>query len=416
MSTINAASFLFRAQTIEGEAMSGTIQAASLDDANRRLAAMQLRVIQIDPAAPVPRAKPLRGEDFQTFNLQLAHLTTAGLPVEQSLRLIAQDMRSGRLAQTIRQVVAETESGASLAEAFDRHADKFPPLYGELVYAGVASGNLSGMLLNLGRHLDMVAKMRSALWRAISYPLFVVISLILVVSFLGVFVLPQFNKIFADFHTDLPGITEMVLSTADFVRQIWPALLIALALILIGGPLLWALVRRRGWAQAIVETLVFPLPLLGEALRRNLLARWCDALRLGVMAHADLPTAVRLAGDAVGSPAMRRAGRKIIAALEAGQPIEQVRLGRLIPPTVTAAIAFAAKSQDLPEALDTLSQMFQQQAELRTALIPVILMPALVIVVAVLIGIVVVAMFAPLISLIQSVSGPRYGGGAHWFW
>src|SRR2546425_278061 len=94
--------FAYRAQTSAGEPLSGTIDATNVDDANRRLAGLQLRVLELDPVTAAPRTKPLRGEDFLAFNTQLAHLTTAGLPVEQGLRLIAEDMRSRHMAQTVK--------------------------------------------------------------------------------------------------------------------------------------------------------------------------------------------------------------------------------------------------------------------------------------------------------------------------
>src|SRR5205809_718380 len=81
---------------------------------------LRLRVLQIEPVARAVRAKPLRGDDFIAFNQQLTHLTKAGLPVEHGLRLIAQDMRSGRLAETVRQVAQELERGTPLGEAFEK--------------------------------------------------------------------------------------------------------------------------------------------------------------------------------------------------------------------------------------------------------------------------------------------------------
>ena len=99
--------------------------------------------------------RALGGDDFVAFNQQLAQLAKAGLPLERGLRLIAADLGRGRLARAITEVADELERGTPLAEAFDRHRGRFPSLYGRLVDAGVRSGNLSEVLLNLGRHLDM---------------------------------------------------------------------------------------------------------------------------------------------------------------------------------------------------------------------------------------------------------------------
>src|SRR5262245_14562380 len=108
---IPLSAFAYIAQTFDGQSMSGTIDASSLDDAANRLSNLRLRVIHLDPAQRPARARPLVGEDFAAFNQQLAHLSAAGLPIEQGLRLIAEDLRHGGLAQSVRNVSAELERG-----------------------------------------------------------------------------------------------------------------------------------------------------------------------------------------------------------------------------------------------------------------------------------------------------------------
>src|SRR5437763_3453156 len=150
------ASFAYLATTSEGEQVQGNIEAYDLQDASRRLAAMQLQVASLAPAGKAIRAKPIGAADFIAFNQQLAQLTAAGLPIEQGLRLIAQDLRRGRMRSSIHNVVAELERGMPLSEAFERHQQNFPPLYSRLLDAGIRSGNLPAMLLNIGRHAAMV--------------------------------------------------------------------------------------------------------------------------------------------------------------------------------------------------------------------------------------------------------------------
>jgi type II secretory pathway component PulF len=401
--------FAYRAQTAAGESLSGTIDAANVDDANRRLTGLQLHVLRLEPivvAAGPPRTKPLRGDDFLAFNTQLAHLTTAGLPVEQGLRLIAEDMRSRRMSQTVRQIAGELETGQPLADAFEKHAANFPPLYGQLIRAGVRTGNLPAMLLNLGRHVELITRLRAALWRAASYPIMVLVSLVLVMAFLCIYVFPRFELIFRDFRIQLPLITRLVLGVGGLVADNAVIIVVLLVLLIVGAPLVWQVFRRFKWDQPIIETLIFPLPLLGPALRRNTLARWCDALRLGVEAGLDLPAAIDLAVDAVGSPRLRADSSRIIDALRGGQPLDHVQHLRFVPQSVVSVLALAVDNDALPSGLDTLSRMIQQQAEIRTALIPAILTPLLIISIATMIAIVVLAMFAPIIALIQAVSSP----------
>jgi type IV pilus assembly protein PilC len=409
-------SFAYQAQSDEGRRVTGTIDASDAGTAILRLQALRLRVVQIEPIRATPGAPPagkaeagargraLHGDDFAAFNQQLAHLTAAGLPVETGLRLIAQDMRSGRLAATVRLVADELERGTPLGEAFDKHRAKFPSLYGRLLEAGVRSGDLSGVLLNLGRHMEMVQRLRSLLWRTVSYPLTVLTALSVVMLFLGLYVLPQFKELYGGFGIKLPAVTELLLDVSVAIPYAAGALL----LLVIVVPLAWGVLRLRGRDVHVRDSLGLRLPLVGRALQLNLIARWCDALRIGVAAGLDLPAAIALAGDAVRSPRLRADGQALTARLEAGKPLTDAA-GELslLPATVPATIELAAGHHDLPSTLRTLSEMYERQAELRTSAIPAILTPILVIGVAVSVGFVILALLMPVLSLIEGISGGK---------
>src|SRR5688500_8110711 len=121
MTTNSLSTFAYQAQTPDGQRMSGTVDAQDVGEANRRLVELGLRVSEIAPVPTPPRPKALRASDFLAFNEQLAHLAKAGLPLEHGLRLIAADLRSGRLSRTIELVAAELERGTPLPEAFEKH-------------------------------------------------------------------------------------------------------------------------------------------------------------------------------------------------------------------------------------------------------------------------------------------------------
>jgi type IV pilus assembly protein PilC len=399
--TVDANTFAYQAQTVEGLPISGTIDAPDLEQANQLLGNLRLRVMQVEPVQRPGRTKALRGEDFLAFNQQLTQLTAAGLPVEHGLKLIAQDMRSGRLKQTIHQVVAEMERGTPLGEALEKHQMNFPPLYGQLVAAGVRMNNLSAMLLNLGRHIELVARVRAMLWRAMSYPIMVILALVAVMVFLGMVVLPQFGTMYKGFGIQLPVITSILLSMAAWV----PMFAIIVVVILVMIPLGWQLLRMSGGDRAVVDRLVLPMPLIGPVIERNLIARWCDAVRLGVQGGMDLPGAIKLAGDAIGSPALSRDGEKMRSALAAGHRLDQAERTKILPATVTAAMALGSENHDLPAMLATLTEMYQQQAETRLALIPGVLTPVLIILVATVIGFVILALFMPFVTLIRAITG-----------
>ena len=393
--------FAYHAQTAEGQTVAGTIDAMNLDQAQRLLQALRLRVLQIEPVRGAPRPKRLNGVDFLSFNQQLTHLTSAGLPIEHGLRLIAQDMRSGRLKATVQAVASELERGTALGEAFEKHRENFPPLYARLIAAGVAASNLPGMLLNLGRHMEMIYRLRATLWRVMAYPLMILITLGLMTAFITVALIPQFEVIYRDFGIKLPLITEILLSTRGWAPQI----LVALAIGLVATPVVWWLIRMAGADRAVVDAVGLRLPLIGPVLKRNMIARWCDAVRMGVQAGLDLPRAIELAGEAVASPKLKRDGHELIGAINSGrQPDAVIGTTRLLPATVPAAMTLAGENRDLAGTLGTLAEMYQQQAETRLNLIPGLLTPIMILIMAVMIGLVILGLFMPLVSLIQAIT------------
>ncbi|MEX0745887.1 MAG: type II secretion system F family protein [Phycisphaeraceae bacterium] len=392
--------FAYEVQSRDGHAMSGTVEAGSASDARAALENSGLRVIQIEASdAGAGRPRPLRGVEFAAFNQQLAQLTASGMPVERGLRLIARDMNSPRLAATINRVAEELEAGQSLAEAFEKHRGQFPPLYGRLVDAGVRSSQLPAVLFNLGQHIEMIQQLRATLWRAAAYPVMVLVGLMAVMVFLGVVIVPGFRDVYGDFQMELPFMTEAVFIAAEWM----PAIGLATVAAVVGASVGWWLLSASGKAQAASDYLLTPLPLLGPVLRANLAARWCDAARLGVQAGLDLPAAFELAGDAVASPLAQRDGRALRATLEAGRSLDQHPPLAVIPATVPAAVHLASQRHDLAGVLENLAQMYQQQAELRLSTLQIALTPLMLLALAIILGLVISAMFMPLVQLMQWV-------------
>ncbi|MGN6368819.1 MAG: type II secretion system F family protein [Phycisphaerae bacterium] len=395
--------FRYEAQSAAGETLRGTLEAASAADVQNRLAALNLRVLSVEPAPTIPApsaAAPLTPDDFLLFNQQLAHLTAAGLPVERGLRLIATDIKSGRLASAANDVAADLERGLPLKDAFDRHASRFPSLYARLIEAGVKAANLPAMLFNLGKHLELVYRLRRALWRTFSYPMAVAVVLALVLLYVSMVLVPMFTDIFNGFHVTIPALTRFFLGFGAIYPQLFAAAVIAVALLLL---LFWSM-RITGRAGLLVDSVGLRLPVIGRILRANLISRWCDSLRLGVEAGLDLPRAIDLATESTGSARLARETARLSDAVNAGQPLVNIH-SDLLPATVPAAFELASRAGDLPATLGMLSRMYEEQADQRLRTLPALFTPLLMIFVGGLLATTIIAMFLPLVRLIQAVSG-----------
>ncbi|HTW94926.1 MAG TPA: type II secretion system F family protein, partial [Tepidisphaeraceae bacterium] len=183
-------SFSYKAKTPGEQFISGTINAGDEAQAMQSLRELGLTEINLTLAAT---GAPLSTDDFFAFNQQLAQLAGAGLPVEYSLRLLAQEMRRGRLQSVIEQVAGDMERGKTMAQAIDARRGQFPPLYARIIDAGVRCGNLQAVLLNLGRHLSMVKRIQNLLWQTFTYPVLVLFMFMIAAGYVVVAVVPRLH-------------------------------------------------------------------------------------------------------------------------------------------------------------------------------------------------------------------------------
>ncbi len=383
-----------------GPTLRGSVEATHPAAAEAAVVALGLRPVRVVAAAGdatgVPAPAAPAGDGFYAFNQQLAHLTKAGLPVEPGIRLLAEDAGRGRLARGIQAVSAELENGVPLGEAFDRNRAAFPPLYANLVDAGVRSGRLPEVLLNLGQHLRHGRRMTAALWQAGAYPLVVLLVLMMVSGFVGVAVLPQFREIYDGFGTELPALTVAVVATADWI----PRVVLAIGLLLFAALTLGLLARLTGRGPWLRDTVLRRLPLLGPAITQGLLARWCDLVAVGVAAGLDLPAAIALAGDATGCRPLKDDGELLAEGLRGGLPVDAATRLKFLPRPVVLAMAHGVEHATLPEAMEDPAGLYGAQAEMRLLTMHTALGPLFFGVLAVLVGLLAAALFLPLVRML----------------
>ena len=393
----------YEAQTLDGLALSGTIEGADADDARRRLELLGLRVLETRVAAP-GRERParVRGADLLMFNEQLAQLTRAGLPIEHGLRMMARDVRHRGLSRTIGQVADQLDAGRTLTEAFAAHRGSFPPFYGQILEVGVKTNNLAGVLFAFGRHFEMIRRLRASVWQAATYPLLVFVGVLFLLLFVSQFVLPSFELAYADFDfaysSGPPGLTSLLFAVGPYV----PWAVAAGLVLLVVSMIFWRVVSNTEFGGHIVDQCVLPLPLLGGVIKHNLVAQWCDTMKLAVTAGMDLPGSITMAGRAVASPLFQTDSDALVQLIESGHGLESVSTPTL-PATVIGTIALAGDQNTLADNLEALAQMYQRQSETRLSMLQTVLTPILLAGLAFVIAVVVIAMFHPFVRMIQTM-------------
>ncbi len=406
--------FAYEAQSADGQTFRGTLDAPAIEAAADQLKALQLRVTRLEPAAaaPQPRGATLAEGDVLFVNRQLAHLTAGGLPMEKGLRLIADELPR-RQAAAVRAIAADLEGGVPLGDAFAGRSGMFPPAYGHLLAAGVRANALPGVLANLGRHVEMVQRLRAAVWRAATYPLLVALALLAVMVFIWGYVIPHtvtlagspdlFRPRFYYYGGPPPPPPTDLTPVVTVARLVSYAVIAGLVVVLAAAAAAGVMARSAGGRRAL-EPLLRPLPVVGPVVRWNQVARWCDALHLAVDAGMDLPAALDLAGRSVDSAAALADADQMASAVRAGQSIEPPGRLRLLPMMVPAALAMGVQRNDLPATAATLARLYQEQAEVRLAVVPQVLSPALLLLTAACVTLAVGAAMIPLVAVLRALT------------
>src|SRR5271154_3548727 len=250
--------FQYRALSQVGQVVTGSLQASSLVEVNRRIE--YLGLIPIEAAIPtreaLPRSRPLsflslsrpRTEEVTIFTADLALLLRTGARINDALELLAADADIGRMRSTAAALATSILSGESFGEAVSRHPEIFPPIYVALARAGETSGALITILEALATERQRAETLSRRLTDTLRYPAFLLLAASGVLLFFLLFVLPQFANVFRDFNAKLDPMLVAFLGLSDLLRSNGQAVAIALLVILLAG---WFVLRQRAVRRSI---------------------------------------------------------------------------------------------------------------------------------------------------------------------
>lgn len=400
-----------------GRIRQGRMQASSSAEAVERLNREGLRLTRlgtitdrlgwwrggVGDSRPAPRPATL--DERARLARQLGMLLAAGLPLLAGLELLARQERVEARRAALANLAATVRSGIPLSQGLGKGPGRFDPLSVSLVRAGEAAGALDDTLLRLARVLEASARLRSRLLAALAYPTLVALVAGVVVGAMLLFVVPRFEQLFlAQFPgRTLPGLTRGVLGLSHFVLQ--HGLWCLVSAPLLGAVVLWA-GRRNGWRRRW-QSGIRRLPLVARVWQAVWVARW--ARTLGVLLGAGVPIldALALSRDAVGTDeTLRLALRSAEARVGAGVPLSRaLQEGGPAPATVIALLEVGEATGKLPETLERLADVQEEEVDRAVITLTALVEPLLMVALALGVGTVVIALFLPMIDLIRALSG-----------
>lgn len=388
--------FAWRGVELDGTPCRGNIVAphAALARATLRQRGILVGSLEERGQAAPPRAT---SRDITAFTRQLAGLLGAGLPLAQALHLIAQTpARSGvpRIAGTLARHLAD---GLGFAAGLDTFAQHFDPLYRQLAAIGEASGTLANVLARLAQERERLAAQRAKVRAALTYPIAVLLFAAAITAALLVWVVPAFQLAFESFGTPLPPLTRAVIALSDTIVHRGAACLAVMgALHLVAARAL----RRSMPVRIALGRLVLALPVAGRMFGLLAAARWCRALGTLLAAGTPLTDALASLTHATGHVIFDAASAEIAARLDRGERLAAaMRAVACFPPAVVQPIAIAEESGSLDTMLLDVAALAEREVDEATSLMAGLAEPAVVIVLGVLIGGLVLALYLPVIEL-----------------
>jgi len=411
--------FEFTAIDEEGRERCGTLEAPT---AERAAAEMKQRGLfptrlaneasahAVGPGVPRNRARrPLvfgravNAHGLAEFTRQLGTLVQAGLPLLRALQVLERQERRPAFRFVIAELAAAIVAGEGLSQAMARHRRVFPDVYVGMVRAGETGGRLEISLLQLARFLEKADHIRRRVKAALYYPVAVLAVTVLILTALMLFVVPKFRTIFQEQlrGAEMPGLTQAVLAASDFVgaHAVWIAAVVA------GVFALRIAVRATARGRRTLDAIALRLPALGELLRKTAVARFSRTLGTllgnGVPILQALEVARDTAGNAVFAAALDRVRERVQSGAAVAAALTEARR---FPDLLVSMVAVGEETGALAEMLGRVADAYDEEVDTAVGGLTALLEPLLIVFLALTVGTIVIALFLPIVRIIQTMS------------
>ena len=399
--------YAWRGVDRDGKIVAGNMRADSPDTVSLQLKHQRIRVtrIQRQYAIPsclkLPTQSKISARDITQFTRQLATLLHAGIPLLQALHLLERSQNKGMLSTMLRNLHDQIAGGMALSQALREHGS-FDALYCNLVAVGELTGLLDAMLARLANHLEKSEALRMSIRTALVYPIAVITVAVAVLILILIFVVPAFQNIFSTFGSELPWLTQSVIALSENIQQ-YGLLWLCLCMTSLGW-LQLQLKKRRHWRYRLHGWLLH-IPIAGPLTRNACTARWTRTLATLFAAGVPLTDALEAVEGVTGHLWFQVATQNIRRELIQGHALSQSleRTHDLFPNMVAQMCAIGEESGALDRMLEKTAEHYEHEVDSTVARLSTLLEPFIMVVLGLMIGGLVMALYLPIFQLGQVV-------------
>lgn len=397
--------FNYTAIDRNGKRVRSSLDASSIETAKSSLRGAGYTILDIKEQTTLNRdieipflGKP-KAKDMAVFCRQFVSILRAGVSVASVLSMLGQQTSNKKLRAAIREMQADVEKGESLATSMRRHPKIFPAILVNMVAAGESSGNLEESFRQMELYFDRSKRTKSKVTSAMIYPCVLIVVMIVVLIVMMTKIIPNFLKTFEDMDAELPKITLGVMAVCEWFKSWWWVPLLVLAALIVGG----VLFHRTDKGKHFFGWLARKTPVVGNLTVKTACATFCRTMEVLIGSGLTLTDSMDLAASNMGNIYYLEAIRDARGMVAEGTPLREslVRTG-IFPPMVSNLVGVGEETGDLQSMMGKVADYYDEEVDEATKKLLNLMEPAIIIVMAVFVVIIVLAIYLPMINMTKA--------------
>jgi MSHA biogenesis protein MshG len=400
--------FAYKGRNARGELMQGVLEATDSGAVADQLFGTGVTPIEITPTRKKAGSaggegwwarlteKKVTSMDVQLFSRQIYTLLKAGVPIMRGLAGLQESAINKSFGRVIKDLRESLDSGRELSAAMKRHPECFSAFYLSMVRVGEMTGRLQEVFLRLFDHLEFDRDMRERVKTAMRYPTFVIIAMIAAMVVVNIFVIPQFEKVFASFHTELPLMTRLLIGTSRFTVSSWPVLLLG-AIVAVVGFRSWIATPsgRYSWDRRKLR-----FPVAGKIIHKATMARFARSFALSTRSGVPIVQALTVVSQTVDNAFLCSRVEQMRDGVERGESILRTSTAAgVFTPIVLQMIAVGEETGSLDDLMDEIAQMYEREVDYELKTLSSQIEPILITFLGVMVLILALGIFLPIWDL-----------------
>lgn len=397
--------FNYTAINRNGKRVRSSLDASSIETAKSSLRGAGYTILDIKEQTTLNRdieipflGKP-KAKDMAVFCRQFVSILRAGVSVASVLSMLGQQTGNKKLRAAIREMQADVEKGESLATSMRRHPKIFPAILVNMVAAGESSGNLEESFRQMELYFDRSKRTKSKVTSAMIYPCVLIVVMIVVLIVMMTKIIPNFLKTFEDMDAELPKLTQGVMAVCEWFESWWWVPLLVLAALVVGG----ILFHRTNKGRHFFGWLARKTPVVGNLTVKTACATFCRTMEVLIGSGLTLTDSMDLAASNMGNIYYLEAIRDARGMVAEGTPLREslVRTG-IFPPMVSNLVGVGEETGDLQSMMGKVADYYDEEVDEATKKLLNLMEPAIIIVMAVFVVIIVLAIYLPMINMTKA--------------